>query len=129
MNQRTPNYKKCVLLRLPFLSPLLYLAPFHRETSGRTPRELRINSEPQKSTFLKIALLKRLTHYLKKFAFFACSLCLLLLNPIRVLIAYKLKNAPQSAFFLHISKKYCTFAAQRLITKKLCLNTHKIAHQ
>jgi hypothetical protein len=56
MNQRTPNYKKCFLLRLPFLSPLLYLALFHRETSGRTPRELRINSAPQKSTFLKIAL-------------------------------------------------------------------------
>ena len=51
MNQRTPNYKKCFLLRLPFLSPLLYLALFHRETTEGRPKELRINSTPQKKHF------------------------------------------------------------------------------
>ena len=43
--------KKCVLLRLMFLYPLLYLPQFHRLTTERTPRELRLNSQPLKSAF------------------------------------------------------------------------------
>ena len=38
-----------VLLRFPSHFPLLYLAPFHRATSGRTPREEHDNSQPSKS--------------------------------------------------------------------------------
>ena len=38
-----------VLLRFPSHFPLLYLAPFHRATSGRTPREEHDNSLPSKS--------------------------------------------------------------------------------
>ena len=43
----------CCLLRLSSLLCVLYLASLHRETTERTPKELRINSAPQKSTFLK----------------------------------------------------------------------------
>ena len=41
-----------VLLRFPSHFPLLYLAPFHRATSGRRPREQRHNSPPTKSDCL-----------------------------------------------------------------------------
>ena len=51
MNLRTPKLKKVLLLRLPSLSPLLYLALFHRPMTERRPRELRINSPPTKSAF------------------------------------------------------------------------------
>ena len=60
-DQRTPNQEMCVLLRLPSLFPLLYLASF----SERTPTQLRLNSLPLKVLFLNIAFLKRLTHFLK----------------------------------------------------------------
>ena len=55
MNQRTPNHQKCFLLRLPSLLLLLYLASFHRPTTERTPKELRLNSQPPKVLFIKIA--------------------------------------------------------------------------
>ena len=48
-NLRTPNYKKVLLLRLLFLLLLLYLPLFHRPTTERTPKELRLNSQPTKS--------------------------------------------------------------------------------
>ena len=43
------NSKKVLLLRLPSLFPLLYLASAHRPTTERRPREERINSPPTKS--------------------------------------------------------------------------------
>ena len=39
-DQRTPKLKKCVLLRLPSLLLLLYLAIFYRPTTERTPTQL-----------------------------------------------------------------------------------------
>ena len=48
-DQRTPKLKKVLLLRLPSLLFLLYLASFHRPTTERTPRELRLNSQPPKN--------------------------------------------------------------------------------
>ena len=43
IKEKTPQYKKCFLLRLPFLFSFLYLALFHRETTERRPREERQN--------------------------------------------------------------------------------------
>ena len=42
-------HKKALFLRFLSLLPLLYLAFFRRETSGRRPREQRHNSPPTKS--------------------------------------------------------------------------------
>ena len=67
MNQRTLHYKKCVLLRLPFLFRLLYLALFHREKTERQPREDLQNTSTIKVHFLNIVFPKRLTHFLTKF--------------------------------------------------------------
>ena len=54
--KNTPSFRKglgvgyiCHLLRFLSLLPLLYLAFFRRETSGRRPREQRHNSPPTKS--------------------------------------------------------------------------------
>ena len=59
MNLRTLKHKKCCLLRLPSLLPLLYLALFYRENSASTPCL-------QKVLFLKIAFLKKLSPFLKR---------------------------------------------------------------
>ena len=48
-DQRTPKLKKVLLLRLPSLFPLLYLASFHRLTTERRATELRLNSQPPKN--------------------------------------------------------------------------------
>ena len=69
-DQRTPKLKKVLLLRLPSLLPLLYLALFHRENSERRPTDDRetTDSTPHypKVLFIKIAFLKMLTPFLKK---------------------------------------------------------------
>ena len=49
--QRTPKPKKCVLLILPSLLLLLYLASKHRANTERRPREERHNSLTPKSAF------------------------------------------------------------------------------
>ena len=54
--------KKCFLLRLPSLFPLLYLASFYRENSDLTPHL-------QKVLFLNIAFLKKLSAFLKKLTY------------------------------------------------------------
>ena len=97
IKKRTPKLKKCVLLRLPFLFRLLYLALFDREKTERRPRERHHNSQTTKRLFLNIAFLKRLTHFLTKFpsflkqlsscisfAFLRTPLCLLVPNHIWV---------------------------------------------
>ena len=107
MNQRTPNQEKCFLLRLPSLLSLLYLPLFYRPTTERTPTELRLNSPPTKSTFLKIGFLKRLTRLLKRLTLFLKWLTFPFLN----------KNRPKITLFLHISKKKCIFAANFIIMR------------
>ena len=56
--KNTPSFRKglgvgyiCRFLRFLSLLPLLYLAFFRREKSGRRPSELRLNSLPSKSAF------------------------------------------------------------------------------
>ena len=90
IKKRTPKLKKCVLLRLPFLFRLLYLALFHREKTERQPREDLQNTSTLKVHFLNIAFPKRLTPFLKhltlctSFAFLRTSLCSLSPNHIRL---------------------------------------------
>ena len=50
IKEKTPQFKKCCLLRLPFLFSFLYLALFHRETTERRPRD---NREKSDRTFLQ----------------------------------------------------------------------------
>ena len=59
--KNTPSFRKglgvgyiCCFLRFSSLLPLLYLALFRREKSGRWPRERRHNSLWQKSSFVMI---------------------------------------------------------------------------
>ena len=97
IKKRTPKLKKCVLLRLPFLFRLLYLALFCRENTERQPREDLENTSILKVHFLNTTSPKRLTKLLKKFpsflkqlssctsfAFLRTSLCPLSPNQIRV---------------------------------------------
>ena len=108
--QRTPKYKKCCLLRLPFLSPLLYLASFHRETTERTPREQRQNSPWLKVRFLKIEL-KKLSPFLKRLTHFLKQLTYLFLNKNHPITLNTFKTSKTfSTQNLHIRKFCCTFA-------------------
>ena len=66
-----------LLLRLPSLLFLLYLALFHRPTTERRPRELRLISLTTKVLFIKIGFLKKLTYFLKRWTNFLKKL----LNP------------------------------------------------
>ena len=59
--------KKCFLLRLPSLLPLLYLAWFYREYSERRPKEDRKNTHNIKVFFLRWVPIK-LFPFLKKIA-------------------------------------------------------------
>ena len=62
--------KESVSKRYALFLFLLYLAPKHRLTTERQPREERLNSPPTKSTFLKIGFLKKLTRILKLLTIF-----------------------------------------------------------
>ena len=76
--------KKCFLLRLPSLLPLLYLAWFYREYSERRPKEDRKNTHNIKVLFLKMGSNK--------------------------VVPIPKKNRPKKRFFLHISQKIRNFA-------------------
>ena len=95
MTKELPTTQKCCLLRLPSLFPLLYLALFHRPTTERRPRGLRLISSLPKVTFVKIEtlkklspilkklspFLKRLTHFLRKLTSFLKRLPMIVISP------------------------------------------------
>ena len=132
MNQRTPHYKKCVLLRLPFLFRLLYLALFCRENTERRPRERRHNSQTTKRLFLNTTFLKRLTKVLKKLTPFLKQLTsctsfaflLMLFADSSLFISpesysgvsclYTLRSTLLHQKYLHICKNYCNFAPEMI---------------
>ena len=120
IKKRTPQYKKCCLLRLPFLFSFLYLASSHREMTERTPREDRLNNDStpctQKAFFLRllpnkvvlipkkvVCLPKKVDSHPKSVALYSSPLHLTLYIPHQ-------KNHPKITHFLHISKKMCNFA-------------------
>ena len=126
IKKRTLHYKKCVLLRLPFLFRLLHLALFHREKTEKRPRERHHNSQTTKRLFLNTTFPKRLTKLLKKFpsflkqlssctsfAFLRTSLCPLLCD-----------NAQR----LFVNQSPISMGYSCLSTLNYKLSTQKFAH-
>ena len=109
---------KPVLLRLPSLFLLLYFALFHRPTTERRPRELRLISLPTKVLFIKIGFLKKLTSFLKRWTNFLKKLTTFL-KPLTYL--FKEKNHLKRRFFLLKSTKYRNFAPRNEPFSNLCV--------
>ena len=112
-NLRTPKRKKVLLLRLPFFSPLLYLAWFYRENSERRPKEdlmtkkaLFLRLSPKKVDLIPekvVSLPKIVDSHPKSVALYSSPLHL-------TLYTLHQKNHTKMRFFLHIRKFCCTFA-------------------
>ena len=124
-NQRTPHYKKCVLLRLPFLFRLLYLALFHREKTERRPRERRHNSQTTKRLFLNTTSLKKFPSFLKQLSSCISFASLRMLLADSSLFITPESHSGKSCLYVENAQKSAFFLAQFKIILYLCSRIRK----